>query len=80
MSYERKESEKGNAVFRRSLYVVADVARGECFTENNIRSIRPGYGIAPKHLDQILGRRATRDIPRGSPVSLDMALGDKVSE
>lgn len=80
MSYERKESEKGNVVFRRSLYAVADVAKGAFFSETNIRSIRPGYGIAPKYLDKILGRRASRDIPRGSPVSTDMVLSDGVSE
>jgi N-acetylneuraminate synthase len=76
VNYQHKDSEKGNVVFRRSLYVVADLAAGETFTENNIRSIRPGYGLAPKHLAAILRRKATRDIPRGTPVSLDMVAGD----
>ncbi len=80
VNYERKESEKGNVIFRRSLYVVADVAEGEPFTASNVRSIRPGCGLAPKHLNQILGRRASRDISRGTPVSLDMAVGSDASD
>lgn len=70
--YERKESEAGNAVFRRSLYVVADIAAGEALTEANVRSIRPGFGLAPKHLPDVLGRRAGRDISRGTALSWDL--------
>jgi len=61
-SYERKPSEKGSMVFRRSLYVVEDVAKGDAFSEKNVRSIRPGHGLKPKHLPEVLGRRASRDI------------------
>ncbi len=69
VDYERKESEAGNAIFRRSLYVVEDIAAGEIITDAHVRSIRPGFGLAPKHLPQILGRRAKTDIVRGTAVS-----------
>ena len=72
VSYEREPSEQENLVFRRSLYAVADILKGETFTEANVRSIRPGYGLAPKHLPGILGKRAAQEIPRGTPISLAM--------
>lgn len=68
VSYERKESERGNLVFRRSLYAVADIKPGEILTEANVRSIRPGYGLAPKHLPDILGKTARIGIARGTPL------------
>lgn len=64
-------AEEGNVAFRRSLYVVEDVPEGGVFTDQNVRSIRPGYGLAPRHLDMILGRRALRPIARGTPMSWD---------
>lgn len=70
--YERKPSEAGSMVFRRSLYVVADVAQGEPLTAANVRSIRPGYGLAPKHLAEVLGRRARRALPRGTALDWSM--------
>ena len=70
--YDLKPSERGNTVFRRSLYAVADIRKGDVFDERNIRSIRPGFGMAPKHLPAVLGRRATRDIPRGTPLDSGM--------
>ena len=72
VNYERKESEKGNAIFRRSLYVVKDVAEGESFTHDNVKSIRPGYGLAPKHLNNVLGKKASLDLQAGTAVSRDM--------
>jgi N-acetylneuraminate synthase len=57
---------------RRSLYVVENVAAGEVFTSRNVRAIRPGYGLPPKEIDMILGRRAVRDIARGTPMSHDL--------
>lgn len=72
VSYDREPSESGNLVFRRSLYVVTDIAEGEAFTERNVRSIRPGYGLAPKYLPQILGRMSARPVSRGTPLSWDL--------
>jgi N-acetylneuraminate synthase len=68
VSYQLEPSETGNKTFRRSLYAVADIPAGGAFTEQNVRSIRPGYGLAPKHLPEILGRRASRAISRGTPM------------
>lgn len=70
--YGRTESEAGNVMFRRSLYAVADIAAGEQLTEKNVRSIRPGHGMLPKHLPDILGRKANRAIARGTPMSFDL--------
>lgn len=64
-----------NAQFRRSLYVVADVKAGEVLTEEKVRSIRPGNGLAPKHLDDILGKPAARDLQRGEPFDWGMIRG-----
>lgn len=72
VDYNVKGAERGNVVFRRSLYAVRDIPAGAALTSENVRSIRPGYGLPPKHLPQILGRTATRDIPRGSALSWEM--------
>ena len=64
--------EKASLAFRRSLYVVADVRAGERFTPANVRSIRPANGLSPKDLPALLGRRATRDIAAGTPLSWEM--------
>ncbi|MEE9250281.1 MAG: pseudaminic acid synthase, partial [Alphaproteobacteria bacterium] len=72
VNYERKPSEAPNMVFRRSLYVVENVAAGETFTPRNVRSIRPGYGLPLKYRPLILGRRANRDITRGTPLAWDL--------
>lgn len=70
--YGLTETERRSTVFRRSLFVVEDMAAGAAFTRANVRCIRPGNGLAPKHLPQVLGRHATRAIPRGTP--LDWAM------
>ncbi len=72
VTYERKASESDNALYRRSLYVVKDMDAGEEFTPENVRSIRPGHGLAPKHYDEILGRRARCAIRRGTPLSWEL--------
>ena len=65
----RAESEVPNMKFRRSLYVVRDMAVGEEFTAETVRSIRPGLGLPPKHLREVLGRHAAAPILRGTPLS-----------
>ncbi|MFS2013079.1 pseudaminic acid synthase [Azospirillum sp. CT11-132] len=72
VDYTVKPSEVGGRDYRRSLYVVADVEEGEPLTAANVRSIRPGFGMAPKHLPDVLGRRAVRRLNRGEPLSWDM--------
>lgn len=67
--YEVSEHEKASRVFRRSLFVVKDMKKGEVFTEENVRSIRPGYGLAPKFYAEILGKRAKYDIKKGTPMT-----------
>lgn len=76
VNFEPTPDEASSRVFRRSLYVVAPVAKGEKFTRNNIRSIRPGIGLKPKHLDRVLGCRATRDLAFGEPLESSMIEGD----
>ena len=71
VDYGRKSSEIGNVIFRRSLYAVEDISRGSVITPENIRSIRPGYGLAPKHYDLVIGRIAKVDIPKATPLSWD---------
>ncbi len=70
--YGVSEREAANRVFRRSLFVVKDMKTGEVFTAENIRSIRPGHGLHPRHLKDVRGRRATRDIPAGTPLTWNM--------
>jgi pseudaminic acid synthase len=70
VSYERKKSEKGNVLFRRSLYVIKDIKAGETITNENVKSIRPGFGMPPKFFGQIMGRVTLRDIDRGTPLSM----------
>lgn len=70
--YGTTRDEEKSKVFRRSLFAVMDIKAGEPFTGQNIRSIRPGYGIPPKHLKEILGRRAKIDIKKGTPLNWDM--------
>jgi pseudaminic acid synthase len=72
VDYERKPSEQASTIFRRSLYVVADMEKGEEFTPDNVRSIRPGYGLAPKRLPAVLGRRANRSLKRGTALDWPM--------
>jgi len=75
VTYDLQGSERGSAVFRRSLYAVADISEGEALTEANVRSIRPGFGLPPKHLPEVLGKRAARDIARGTPLARDLIRG-----
>lgn len=72
VSYGAAKQEERSIVFRRSLFAVQDIKAGEEFNEENIRSIRPGYGLKPKHYKEIIGKRATQDIKRGEPLSFEM--------
>ncbi len=75
VDYLRKGSEEGNARFRRSLYVITDVKAGDLVTPANVKSIRPGYGLAPRFYDDLLGRRFVKDIERATPMSWDLCAG-----
>lgn len=71
-SYGPTAEERKSLAFRRSLYVIRDAKAGELLTTDNVRAIRPGYGLAPKHLDAVLGRSLARDVRRGTPLSWDL--------
>lgn len=70
VDYGRKSSEQGNVKFRRSLYFVKDLKAGEVVTADAVRSVRPGYGAAPKFLEQVIGKRVVCDVMANSPVQL----------
>lgn len=72
VSYERAPSEGENIKFRRSLYFVESLRKGDFVTEKNVRSIRPGYGLAPKYLDDVVGRQVVEDIAPGTAVQWDL--------
>src|SRR2546426_244108 len=72
--------ESGTRVLRRSLFVVQDVKRGEPFTAENVRSIRPGYGLHTRHLADVLGMCAARDVERGTPLSWELVNKNEVRE
>lgn len=73
--YDVNQREDASRVFRRSLFVVQDMKKGEAFSEDNVRSIRPGYGLHTRYLDQVLGRYAVIDISKGTPLRWDMLGG-----
>jgi N-acetylneuraminate synthase len=66
------EEERGSLVFRRSLYICEDLAKGDVLSQRNLRAIRPGYGLPPKFIDELLGKRVTRSVKRGTPMSWDL--------
>ncbi|MBH1964888.1 MAG: pseudaminic acid synthase [Comamonadaceae bacterium] len=72
VNYGRKSSEIGNVKFRRSLYIMNNLSAGTIIQSGDVRSIRPGFGLAPKYLDSILGKRIIRNVSRGEPTSWDM--------
>lgn len=71
INYQRKSSEKGNIKFRRSLYFVKDLDIGQIITPDAVRSVRPGFGLAPKNLDSIIGKRVTKPVKANTAVTLD---------
>lgn len=75
VSYGPLEAEKNSLVFRRSLYIAADMQAGDILTAENMRIIRPGNGLAPKHYDTLLGKTLTRAAKRGTPLTWDLIGG-----
>ena len=71
MDYSRKSSEQGNVKLRRSLYFVKDMKAGEVITSDTVRSVRPGFGLPPKHYETVLGKRINRDASVGTPFAWD---------
>lgn len=71
-TYKLPDSAKKNTKFTRSLFIVKDIKKGETLTELNVRSIRPGYGLHPKYLRRVIGKKAIRDMEKGTPLSLKM--------
>lgn len=72
VTYGVTSQEESNACFRRSLFAVKDIKAGEPFTAENVRSIRPAYGLKPKYYKEVLTKKAKQDIPFGTPLSFDM--------
>lgn len=72
VAYGPQEHEKSSMVFRRSLFVVEDMRAGDAFTSKNVRSIRPGFGLHTRHLDEVIGRIAKTDLERGTPLAWEM--------
>ncbi|MGI5869344.1 MAG: pseudaminic acid synthase [Kiritimatiellia bacterium] len=70
-TYELSDAERRSLALRRSVYVVEDIEAGEVFTEANLRCIRPGYGLHPRHYSSLLGERASVDLKRGTPMKLE---------
>lgn len=77
VNYGRKSSEQGNAQFRRSLYFVKDLKAGDVITADSVKSVRPGYGLAPKYLEQVVGKRLKHDIIAKTPVTQN-AIGKQL--
>ncbi|TBU91622.1 pseudaminic acid synthase [Stutzerimonas kirkiae] len=71
VDYGRKSSEQGNVKFRRSLYFVKDIKKGDVITFDTVRSVRPGFGLSPKYLDKIIGKKAAMDIKANTAVSAE---------
>ncbi len=76
VDYTLTEKMKKGREFSRSLFVVKDMKAGEIFTEENVRSIRPGYGLHPKYLKDILGKKARKNIKKGTPLKWDLVIKD----
>lgn len=75
-NYQTIKGESDNKIFRRSIFAVVDIKKGGKFTTKNLRSIRPGYGLETKNLDKIIGKTASRNITRGTPMSWKLIKGN----
>lgn len=67
-NFFRNPSENGSKIFRRSIFAVEDIAKGDKFTKNNIRRIRPAYGLEPKYFERLIGKKANKKISKGEPI------------
>lgn len=74
VSYDISEKEKESKIFRRSIFAVEDIKKGEAFTENNIRIIRPGFGLKPKYFKEVINKCAAQDIKRGTPIQFELVM------
>ena len=72
VAYGPTDAEKSSVRFRRSLYIVRDLKAGEALTRENVRAIRPGLGIPPKHLEHVLGKRVKIGVPRGTALTWEL--------
>jgi len=70
--YGRTSGEKKSLKFRRSLYITRDMKAGETLSAGNLRAIRPGYGLAPRYYEELIGKRVNRDVKKGTPISWDL--------
>lgn len=75
-SYELTEKQKAGKAFSRSLYVAEDIKKGEVITEKNVRSVRPGFGLHPKYLVKVIGKKATSNIEKGTPFEFSLIDGE----
>ena len=76
ISYELSDKMKANREFSRSLFAVRDMKKNEVITEENVHSIRPGFGLHPKYLKEILGKKVNKDLKKGTPFELNFVKGD----
>lgn len=77
LDYGRKSSEQGNVKFRRSLYFVKDMKAGDVITQDCVRSVRPGFGLAPRYFDQLIGSKVRSDVRFATPVRWDLVGSDE---
>ena len=70
VNYELSDNMKSNREFSRSLFVVEDMKKGDVISEDNVRSIRPGFGLHPKYLNEILGKKVNKPLKKGIPFDL----------
>lgn len=80
VDYGKKSSELGNAKFRRSLYFVKDMSAGDVIASDSVRSVRPGYGLAPKFYEKLIGMRVCKDVQKNTPVRFDSVIGLSLDE
>lgn len=72
ITYGASENEKSSLMYRRSLYIVEDMKKGDILSSKNVRTIRPGFGLKPKYIEQLLGKTVKKDISKGTPLAWDL--------